>query len=68
MNEGKPEIIQKRDLERCQNHSVAKFAIDRSPVQRIFVPVALERGWNVAFSSNVVKPMTTMNIGHRPEI
>jgi hypothetical protein len=43
------------------------LAIDRSPAQRIFMPVTLERGGNVALSCNVVKPMTTMNIGSRRE-
>src|SRR5690606_38092642 len=51
-----------------QNIFVAKFAMNRSPIQRTFVPVALERGWNVAFSSNVVKRMTAMYKGRRPKI
>jgi len=41
---------------------------DRSPIQRPFLLVALERGWNVAFSSNVVKRMTAMYIGVIPKL
>ena len=64
----KSEAIQTRDSMRRRNNFVAKFAMDRSPIQRTFVPVALERGWNVAFSSNVVKPMTAMYISQQLKI
>ena len=53
-------ITQTRTSAAAPEYFVAKFAMNRSPIQRTFVPVALERGWNVAFSSNVVKRMTAM--------
>ncbi len=42
---------------------VACFPMKSSPIQRTFVAATLERAWNVARSSNVVKRMTAMYKG-----